>query len=218
MKILITALVSVLSLVAFEASARNLHLIEQDTASGFAIYRLGAPDPSDMKELCALGVSEIMVLSGNADKYEFKNAAACPTLKVIYNHKQNAKKPLTAEFLEGFDQWIAESQSLGKKIAFRCSCGCHRTGRLAAYYQMKYQGLTSSQAIAVMMNLGKWMFIYPGLDNQVRALEDYIAGEKCGEKKKWCVRLESNSAGPEVALGTTDDNDAENDGELHDDL
>lgn len=177
-----------LTLFVSPAMANNLHLIDTDPQTGFAIYRTGEPSKKEIKELCKLGITEIAVLSGNAKDVEMKYASACPTLKVVYNVKQDADVPVTEKFLNDFDTWVTESHKAGKKIAFRCSCGCHRTGRLAAYYQMKYQGMTAKQAIDVMNDLGKWMWFHPELKPQVLALNDYIHGKSCSTKQKYCVR------------------------------
>lgn len=180
-----------LPLVSLKAAGykdvKNIHLIDYEKDSGFAIYRYGGPDKKGVEGLCALGVDEVMVLSGDASDHEYKYQEACPNLKVIYNYKQSANIPLTVDFLNFFDQWVADAKANGKKIAFRCSCGCHRTGRLAAYYQMKYQKLVDADAIAIMLKHGKYMFLHPQLKPQVRALKDYLLGKPCEEEKKHCV-------------------------------
>ncbi len=165
----------------------NIHLIDQDPTTGFAIYRFSEPDKKDMKMLCDLGIDEVMVLSGNADTHEFKYQDKCPTLKVIYNEDQSAKVPLTGSFLRFFDNWVAESKVKGKKIAFRCECGCHRTGRLAAYYQMKYQNITPADALAIMNKHGKYMWLHPQLEPQVYDLSNFIKETPCNDSKKYCV-------------------------------
>lgn len=171
------------------AVSTNLYLIESDT-NGFAIYRSGKPDRDDMAEYCELGIEEMMVLSGNAEDHEFKYAGECPSLTVIYNHKQDEGVPVTESFLERFDDWVMRAKEEGRKIAFRCNCGCHRTGRLAGYYQMKYLGLSYEDAKELMMERGKWMFFYPGLTQQLRAMADYVAGQPCSTKSKYCVGTE----------------------------
>jgi hypothetical protein len=167
--------------------AQNLKLIDR-SEDGFAIYRLGAPSEDEVRELCDLGVEQIAVLSGNADSYEFKFVDQCPGLKVVYNTKQKAKFPLEKSFLKWFDSWVEESKRLGRKIAFRCNCGCHRTGRLAAYYQMKYQGLTATDAKIIMKKHGKYMVLFPFLNGQVDALENFIAGVDCNKGPRYCVQ------------------------------
>ncbi|MBF0363305.1 MAG: CehA/McbA family metallohydrolase [Oligoflexia bacterium] len=161
----------------------NFHLIDKDDKSGFAIYRSAWPDENLIKEYCKQGITEIMVLSGNSESFENKFKEVCPSLKVIYNEKQDPRTPLNADFLNNFDQWILQAKQSGKKVAIRCNCGSHRTGRLAAYYQMKYQNLTSSDAKAILGKHGMWMFLYPDIYEQVDALYDYIRGNSSSVKK-----------------------------------
>ncbi len=168
------------------AVSTNLFLIEEDS-NGFAIYRSGKPDRDDMAEYCALGIEEMMVLSGNAEDHEFKFSDECPTLTVVYNQKQDERVPVTESFLEEFDLWVMRAKAEGRKIAFRCNCGCHRTGRLAGYYQMKYRGLSYDEAMELMMERGKWMFLYPGLKKQLKAMEDSVMGRPCSTESKYCV-------------------------------
>ena len=183
-------------MVTFSISAQaknNLHLL-QSTPNGYAMYRASEPDANDMKMFCDLGISEIMVLSGSAEDFEFKLQANCPTLKVVYNTQQNARIPLDRGFLESFDAWVQSSQAAGKKIAFRCDCGCHRTGRLAAYYEMKYKHLSLEEALDNMNKFGKYMYLFPGLPPQVKSLEDYIMQRNCTVEQKYCVQGASTSA------------------------
>src|SRR5687768_13211382 len=93
-----------------ELKAGNLQLIEESPINDFAIYRTGKPDAKDMAEFCRLGISEIMVLSGDAAEAEVKYASSCPSLKVIYNIKQDADVPVSAQFLSDFDKWVLKSQ------------------------------------------------------------------------------------------------------------
>ncbi len=174
-------------LFGMTAFANNLHLIDSNE-NGFAIYRSGKPDEKDLRELCSAGVQEIMVLSGDADSHENKYHAACPGLKVIYNEQQHEGTAVTADFVAFFDRWVQDAQATGKKIAFRCACGCHRTGRLAAYYQMKYQNLTVDDALILMDKHGKLMWLHPSLKPQVKALGDYLKNQPCSVEAKYCVR------------------------------
>ena len=164
----------------------NLHLVDSNP-QGFALYRMGNLDKEGIKELCKLGVEEMIVLSGDAAEQEIKYQDQCPGLKVVFNTAQDVKIPLSASFLSFFDNWVTEAQSTGKKVGFRCNCGCHRTGRLAAYYQMKYQGIDADAAIEIMKELGKYMFFFKELTPQVRDLRDYIDGVECQQKEKYCV-------------------------------
>jgi protein-tyrosine phosphatase len=159
------------------AAARNLHLIE-DLPNGFAIYRSGKPDREGVAEYRALGIQEIAVLSGNADDHELKYAEEHPALVVVYDEKQNPKRPPDPAFLDWFDAWVEEARREGRKIAFRCNCGCHRTGRLAAYYQMKWQNLTHEDAVILMNKHGRRMRFYPGLKDQVREFQARIRHQR----------------------------------------
>jgi protein-tyrosine phosphatase len=176
-RLIALALVLVLGLCASVAEARNLHLIEK-LPNGYAIYRLGKPDEEGMLEMRELGIQEIAVLSGNAEKHEEKYRHLYPELEVVYNEKQRVRKLPDPAFLDWFDAWVEEARREGKIIAFRCDCGCHRTGRLAAYYQMKWQNLTYEDAVEIMMEHGRRMFFYPSLPDQVRELQKRIEAQR----------------------------------------
>jgi protein-tyrosine phosphatase len=169
-----------------QSYGRNLHLVDQ-LPNGFRLYRSGVPSKGNLREYNELGIQEIAVLSGDAKHHELKYPDLVPGLEVVYNEKQDSGEPLTVSFLEWFDDWIQEARLEGKKIAIRCRCGCHRTGRLAAYYQMKYQDLRADDAILIMNELGKHMFLHRDLKHQVKALEDYLNGCPCSQKSKYCV-------------------------------
>jgi len=175
---------------------RNLHLVDQ-LPNGFKLYRSGVPSKKGLSEYEELGIQEIAVLSGDADRYEHKYRDLAPRLTVVYDQKQDADEPLTTSFLRWFDLWVQEARTQGKVIAFRCRCGCHRTGRLAAFYQMKYQNLTADDAWVILNKYGKNMFLHRNLEGQVDALEDYIKGRPCSRKPKHCV-IEDIEEGQEV--------------------
>lgn len=183
----ITLLIFLTTTSAF-AKKNNLHLIDEDRETGFAIYRTSQPSMKHMKQFCNIGIDEMVVLSGTAEEYEYKNQAGCPTLRVVYNEQQSARVAIKKSFLDWFDNWVAEAKRTGKKIAFRCSCGCHRTGRLAAYYQMKYQGLSADDSKAIMKKHGKYMWLFRTLKPQVVAMKDFLNNEPCSQKKKYCVK------------------------------
>ena len=181
---LVSALLFVLGSTA--AQANNLHLIEH-APNGFEIYRSGLPTRPEFKGMCSAGIHRFIVLSGDAEKVEMKFAGDCPGTQVLYNVRQDATIPLTPEFLRQFDGWVAQARADGAKILFRCDCGCHRTGRLAAYYRMKYDGYTVAQAVSEMNDLGKFMGVYPTLPAQVQALDDYVHGRPCSVSRSLCV-------------------------------
>ena len=177
--------------IAPGALAKNLWLIDEDPESGFALYRSGVPDEADVRRLCELGIEEMVVLSGNGAEHEARHRRACPELRVVYDHRQDVDCALTATFLADFDRWVDEAREEGRKIAFRCNCGCHRTGRLAAYYQMKHRGASIDEALALMNERGKRMWWYRSrLGPQVAALRSYIDGQGCeleGRRRRFCV-------------------------------
>lgn len=174
------------------ARSQNLHLIDS-APNGFAIYRSGVPGASDLREWCSLGISEVMVLSGDADTVEHVlSPAHCPSLRVAHHERQKVEKPVDSAFLKRFDAWVERSKREGRKILFRCQCGCHRTGRLAAYYEMKYMGRTAEQVAVNLERFGKNMDHYPFLSAQIAALRDYAEGKICryteeDEKRSYCV-------------------------------
>jgi len=180
------------------AQAGNLHLVEE-LENGFAFFRSGKPDREDMEQYCEMGIEEMCVLAGNAAAYEEKYRDACPTLKVVYDYKQDADEPLTVEFLQWFDAWVEEARRAGKRIAVRCNCGCHRTGRLVAYYQMRYQNLSTNDALAIMYARGKNWGLHRNIEPQVRALRDHLEGRLCTQRPRYCVRhgeaLEESTSG-----------------------
>ncbi len=172
---------------ATSAQADNLHSIEHGS-NGFEIYRSGIPTHPEFKGICAAGIRRFIVLSGDAQKVELKYASECPGTQVLFNFRQDATVPLTPEFLKQFDGWVAQARADGAKILFRCDCGCHRTGRLAAYYRMKYDGYTVAQAVSEMNDLGKFMGMFPTLPAQVQALDDYVHARPCSVARNLCVK------------------------------
>lgn len=173
------------------ANGYNLHKMDGDSNTDFAVYRSGVPMRKDFKRICDIGVDEVAVMSGNAQFFEARyREKHCPEMEIVYNEEQDERVPVTAAFLKRFDRWIARAKSEGKKVLFRCNCGCHRTGRLAAYYRMKYNGYSPEKAIAEMNSLGFNMNSdrYQSLPFQVRAMRDYIDDKKCSEEEQYCVR------------------------------
>jgi len=177
-------LFAVLALVAISsaAPAANIHVIEE-LPNGFALFRAGEPGRSGIEEFKRLGITEIAVLAGNAESNEYKYIDIHPDLKVVYNEEQETDTPPSDEFLDWFDGWIDSARREGRRIAIRCNCGCHRTGRLAAYYQMKWQNLSYQDAIILMKAHGKRMGFYPYLNNQVRMLHQRILNQRAREAR-----------------------------------
>jgi hypothetical protein len=179
----------------------NLHQIEgpppgKDAEPAFRLYRSGVPSRETFAKWCdEYKIQRVIDMAGTADKNElvFQEEGICPDMEIVYSVKQNPTKPVSDGFLEYFDQEIQRAKDDGVGILFRCTTGSHRVGRMAAYYQMKNQGLTVEEAIAVMDYNGMMMDVYgPVLRPQVRALGDYLEGEPCSQKKNACVKIGSD--------------------------
>lgn len=175
----------------------NLHQIEgppagKDAEMAFRVYRSGVPDEKTFAKWCSeYKIQRVIDLAGTADKNErvFQEKGICPEIEIVYSQKQDPAVPLSAEFLKFFDAEIARAKKDQVGILFRCTTGSHRAGRLAAYYQMKYQGLTAEEAIAVMDYNGMLMRLYaPMLHPQVKALYDFIQNQPCSVEKQYCVK------------------------------
>ena len=157
----------------------NTYLMDSDK-EGFALFRSGRPAiEQDIRDWCALGISEVMLLSGDPEKAEERWEGACPGLRVSYSVMQDVGRPVTEAFLRDFDEWIARARKEHRAVLFRCVCGCHRTGRLAAYYEMKYMQHSYDEVVQSMYERGKYMDQFPELPLQVAALQDYIADKPC---------------------------------------
>lgn len=179
----------------------NLHQIEgplpgEGPDDVFRLYRSGAPDKETFAKWCReFGIDRVIVLSGTAEKNElsYRSEGICPDIEIIYNVKQTVSDPVSDAFLKWFDSQIESAMSDGAGLLFRCETGSHRVGRTAAYYQMKYQGLTADEAIAVMDYNGMLMPLFdPVLQPQVRAMEEYILGRECSQKESACVDMDSD--------------------------
>jgi len=161
--------------------------------NGYSMYRRGQPDEGDVEEICELGVTKIYALNGEGGKYAAKLKEKCPSAEIVYDTLQDPGTSVSSEFLDAFDRSVEEARAAGKGILFHCSCGCHRTGRLAAYYRMKYQGWNSEAAIEEMNDIGDDMDQHPSLPTQVRGLEDYILQRACSGPAQFCISRAPNS-------------------------
>jgi hypothetical protein len=177
-----------LSSLAFSASCADTpRAITEDPSSGFALYRSGRLSPADLGVLCGLGVEEILVLDGEGGERECRLAKTlCPGLRVRYDHAQEEDRPVSTDFLQAFDAWMEEAQAKGRKVAFRCRHGWHRTGRLAAYYRIRFEGASAAVAKDEMQRIGRMMWRHPTLDPQVEAYEDLVAERPCSTDPAHC--------------------------------
>jgi len=174
----------------------NLHQIDgppagKGTQSAYRLYRSGAPSKETFAKWCEeYKIERVIVMAGNADNHELQHQAEgiCTDIEVLYNVEQSHATPVSDGFLDYFDGEIKRAKADNVGILFRCTTGSHRAGRTAAYYQMKYQGLTADEAIAVMDHNGMLMPLFdPVLHPQVRAMDDYINGRPCSQDRKYCV-------------------------------
>ena len=183
------------ALLAAGCAARP-SLVDSDPSTGFALYRSGQLDERALAALCRRGVEEILVLNGNAGERECRSRGKhCPGLRVRYNVRQSAFEAPREEFLHAFDTWVEEARRSGRKVAFRCRHGWHRTGRLAAYYRIRYQGVAADEAVEEMNRLGRFMWRHRQLGTQVTAMADFHAGRPCSVGPEHCLRRS-----PEVTL------------------
>jgi hypothetical protein len=164
---------------------KRLHQIDH-TSNGYAMYRSGQPESEDVEQICELGVSKIYALNGEGRKYAAALKEKCPSAEIVYDQVQSPEESVSKEFLQEFDRSVEEARLAGKAILFHCSCGCHRTGRLAAYYRMKYQGWNSADATKEMNEMGDDMDQHPSLPTQVAAMEDLILGRSCSTPSQYC--------------------------------
>jgi hypothetical protein len=161
--------------------------IDQDAETDFAIYRSGRLGAYRLRELCEAGVEEIVVMDGTAQARECRlRNPVCPGLRVRYNEAQDPRSPVSRDFLEAFSAWVEESRASGKKIAFRCRHGWHRTGRVGAFYRMRFQGWSLLAARDEMEEVGRFMWTYPGLQTQLDAIADYLATGDCRSRAGAC--------------------------------
>jgi hypothetical protein len=177
-------------LAAFSGCGSANRASSLDTSeNGFAVYRSGQPEAKDIEEWCKLGVTKVFALNGQAGRYAQAMGEFCGGKATVeYNIEQDPDNAVTKDFLEKFDGSVAGAKASGEKILFHCYCGCHRTGRLAAYYRMKYQQWPAEKAIEEMLGIGKDMDNHPSLPEQVRAMEDYILNRPCSQKAEYCIK------------------------------
>ena len=189
-----------------------LRLVDSDSETGFALYRSGRLSPADLEVMCGLGVEEILVLDGEGAERECRyQQIACPGLRVRYDFAQEEDRPVSLDFLLAFDAWIEKAQASGTKVALRCRHGWHRTGRLIAYYRMRFEGIPAAEAIQEMQDIGHMMWRHPTLNPQVEAYEDIIAGRSCSSAPDSCP-LEQPDGG--VVSGLFPEDACENEGAL----
>jgi hypothetical protein len=165
---------------------KNLHQVDADPATGYSLYRSGQPEgEKDAQEMCDLGIRKVFALNAGAWKYAADFERICGG-KVLYNEMQNPDAIIPVDFLDSFDKAVADAKAKGEGILFHCTCGCHRTGRLAAWYRLKFQGWDAEHAINEMNDVGEDMDEHPTLPPQIRAMQDMLLGRACTQPGPFC--------------------------------
>ena len=164
----------------------NLHQIDgpppDPHVHAYRLYRSGSPSRETFSKWCSLyGIERVIVMDGSAQRreLEYQEQGICPDIQVVYNVTQGLT-PVGDGFLEFFDSQVDSAREDDTGLLFRCKTGSHRTGRLAAYYQMKYMGMSLDRALAIMQHKGTMMHVWnPLLIPQVKAMKQYIDGRPC---------------------------------------
>lgn len=179
----------------FNLAEDNLHQVDGAEPYGqpaYRLYRSGTPSREVFATWCKVyNVDRVIVMSGDAAGAELKYQAegVCPDIKVIYDVNQRWDLPVERSFLDWFDGQVAQAKKDNAGLLFRCKTGSHRTGRLAAYYRMKYQDMEVDQTIDEMNNIGTLMpFFDIWMVPQVRAIDDYVHNKPCSRFNLMCVR------------------------------
>ena len=136
-------------LLARAAEAGNLECIGGDChGPGYAVYRSSEPGPPEWKAACGAWKTDFVVLDD--DGWQQRDRAYkrhCPNGSVVYAKSQSVATNLDTDFLSFFDRVILRARSEGRKVLIHCRLGTHRTGRLAAYYGLKFEGWTLARAL-----------------------------------------------------------------------
>ncbi len=136
-------------LAGASAGAGNLECIGGDCRGrGYAVYRSSNPGPAEWSAVCGDWKTDFVVLNDDRwQKREERYRKHCPNGTVVYAASQSTSRYLDRAFLAFFDQVIARARAEGRKVLFHCKLGVHRTGRLAAYYELKHEGRSLDQAL-----------------------------------------------------------------------
>ncbi len=181
----------------------NLHQIDgpppaPDEARAYRLYRSGSPSRQTFAKWCSVyGVERVIVMDGGAQSHErrYQAEGICPNIQVVYNVNQGLS-PVSDGFLKWFDGQVESAKKDEAGVLFRCKTGSHRTGRLASYYQIKHQGLSLADALAVLEHKGKmmefWSLIFVP---QVIAIDEHLKGQPCTQPGS-CVINNSNLWAP----------------------
>lgn len=129
-------------LLTHSVDAKNLECIGGDCGGpGHAVYRSSDPGEEEWKAVCGPWKTDFIVLNDNrTQQREARYLEHCPNATVVYARSQEIFESFDTDFLAFFDQVIERARAEGRKVLFHCKLGTHRTGRLAAYYELKFEG------------------------------------------------------------------------------
>ncbi len=138
-----------LFLAAASATAGNLECLGGEChGRGYAVYRSSDPGGGEWRAVCGEWKTDFVVLDDDRwQRREENYRKHCPHGAVVYAGSQRTSRSLDRDFLAFFDQVIARARAQGRKVLFHCKLGVHRTGRLAAYYELKHEGWSLDRAL-----------------------------------------------------------------------
>ena len=192
------------------AEAGNLGCIGGDCRGpGFAVYRSSNPGSAEWSAVCGDWKTDFVVL--NDDRWqerEERYRKYCPNGTVVYARSQSISRGLEPDFLAFFDQVIARARAEGRKVLFHCKLGVHRTGRLAAYYELKHEGWSLERALedfdehVPSLTRVYGVFFNGRVRRQIRGLAAFLEDPSVcdGTSGKACVLSTDRAAPPDPAL------------------
>ena len=192
------------------AQAGNLGCIGGDCRGpGFAVYRSSNPGSAEWSAVCGDWKTDFVVL--NDDRWqerEERYRKYCPNGTVVYARSQSISRGLEPDFLAFFDQVIARARAEGRKVLFHCKLGIHRTGRLAAYYELKHESWSLERALddfdehVPFLTRVYGVFLNRRVRGQIRGVAAFLEDPSVcdGDPGKKCVLSTDRGAPKDPAL------------------
>lgn len=206
-----TAVACLLAVLAGASSeAGNFECIAGECRGpGFAVYRSSNPGPAEFGAVCGDWKTDFVVL--NDDRWqerEERYRKHCPNGAVVYARSQSISRSLDRDFLAFFDQVVARARAEGRKVLFHCKLGAHRTGRLAAYYELKHEGWGLDRALAdfddhlPFLTRVYGVFFNRRVRRQIRGIAAFLEDPSVceGDPGKDCVLSTDRAAPKDFAL------------------
>jgi len=190
--------------------AGNLGCIGGDCRGpGFAVYRSSNPGSAEWSAVCGDWKTDFVVL--NDDRWqerEERYRKYCPNGTVVYARSQSISRGLEPDFLAFFDQVIARARAEGRKVLFHCKLGVHRTGRLAAYYELKHESWSLERALddfdehVPFLTRVYGVFLNRRVRGQIRGVAAFLEDPSVcdGDPGKKCVLSTDRAAPKDPAL------------------